>query len=65
MAFISPVAQGGTAPTHVVLEDPVQGDLHPVLVIGLLGPEDPHGRMAALDRLVRFLAASPPCEVAR
>jgi pimeloyl-ACP methyl ester carboxylesterase len=57
MALISPVAPGEKAPAHVVLEDPVPGDPHPVLVMGLPGLENPVGRMEALDQLVGFLAA--------
>jgi pimeloyl-ACP methyl ester carboxylesterase len=59
VALIHPAAKGGMAPAHVVLEDPVPEGPHPVLVLGLPGPEDPDGRLAALDQLVRFLAASP------
>jgi pimeloyl-ACP methyl ester carboxylesterase len=59
VVLLHPVAPGATAPADVVLDDPTAGDPHPVLVMGLPGPGDPGGRAAALERLVRFLAASP------
>jgi pimeloyl-ACP methyl ester carboxylesterase len=56
-------------PGEVVPADVAPGELgadgsarpapHPVLVVGLPAPADGVGRSAALDRLVRFLAASP------
>jgi pimeloyl-ACP methyl ester carboxylesterase len=49
----------GVAATEGELYDPVPAGPLPVVFVGLPGPDDPEGRMATLDGLVRFLAASP------
>jgi pimeloyl-ACP methyl ester carboxylesterase len=59
LALVQPAAPGDSAPGHVVLDDTAPADAHPVLVMGLPGPEDQDGRADALDRLVRFLSGSP------
>jgi pimeloyl-ACP methyl ester carboxylesterase len=59
LALVQPVVSGGMAPADVVLGDPGRADPHPVLIMGLPEPDDRNARLAALDRLVRFLAASP------
>lgn len=57
LALVHPLPPGGMAPADVMLGDAMAGDPHPVLVMGVPGPEDHQGRAAALDRLVRFLAS--------
>jgi hypothetical protein len=59
LALVHPVAPGATPDWHVVPDDAGSGEPRPVLVLGVPAPEDGHGRLAALERLVRFLAASP------
>jgi pimeloyl-ACP methyl ester carboxylesterase len=59
LALVQPADPDGMAPGHLVLGDPGPADPHPVLVMGIPGPEDRDGRSAGLARLARFLADSP------
>jgi pimeloyl-ACP methyl ester carboxylesterase len=64
LALVKPIGPGGAvradvAPDELMADGSARHAPHPVLVVGLPAPEYRAGRMAALDRLVRFLAASP------
>jgi hypothetical protein len=59
IALFNSLPLDGVGPTHGELDEPVPAVPHPFVVVRLPGPGDPEGRMAAVDRLVRFLATSP------
>jgi pimeloyl-ACP methyl ester carboxylesterase len=58
LALVQPTEPGSMVSGHLLLDDPGPPDPHPVLVVAFPGPADTDGRLSALDRLTRFLAAS-------